>query len=168
MNYDFAYELGGRPQQYRFVYNPTDRAVSSKWIEPFSEIGRTGRSICIADLNLEIAEDNSVIDAWGYFPAEAWLFDAMLRLPKADAGRVFLTNSSALTPGVSLRVPGSEAWKSYLIEGVGWALLCPEPRSKSEIAVQVAEGLICSLTCGRIVGLWLLGETEQRGKESCC
>jgi hypothetical protein len=159
----FTYEFGGPPYPYRFTYSHADRAVSPEWLGPSPPFTRSGLSICVKDLILEIGTDGGVVDAWGYFPSEAWHDHPTLTVPIAEAGRVFVQNSDSLTPGVSARVPGTENWQSFAIAGTNWVHFSSAPHAKSDAHVRVADGFICNLTGGHLVGLWLLVEGNRGG-----
>jgi hypothetical protein len=158
VKFDFTYKFGGQPYPFRFTYRHADRAVSPEWLEALPPLSRSGLSICVRDLILEIGADGGVVEAWGYFPSEAWHNRPGLTVPAAEAGRVFFQGSDSLTPGVSTRIPGTESWQSFAIVGTNWIQFSSAPDAKSDIHVRIASGFICGLASGQIVGLWLLVE----------
>ena len=156
MEIELVVDVVEAPYPCTFVYDDADKAINPQWAVPAPV--RSGHAICAGTLIFDLGTDDNIIDCWGYFPKEQWAAPRVAPIPIAAPGRVCVRASEPLVPGVSPRIEGSEGWSAYSIVGTPWVQFGETLQLESDSDVLVADGFICCLKKGRMVGVWLLIE----------
>ncbi len=151
----FTIQSTPHPYAYSFAYIHKDRAICPNWTNSQSTALKSGLTVCVGNLNLELGEDSQLVECWGYLPSEGWLPLKDQEVPTAEPGRILLHPNISLVPGVSVKLSGTEDWKTFRIEGTYWLKVVREAEEQSEFNVRIAEGFICGVSSGRINALWL-------------
>ena len=127
------------------IYVPSEYSFDMKPI-----VNSALLTIQVNYLNLTVAEDNRIVQVWGYSPYESWEKSSFV-VPESKKGNLMV--ATELEPGFTYGLIKNGEWPIYVNKSTGW--VCLGNFEKKEEAIEFISDCIAVVENGYLVSLWL-------------
>jgi hypothetical protein len=144
----------------KLFYIPNDHAFD---FEPLQVIDIT---LVFDYLQLEFDSDSKLAkQIWGFNPYEGWI-NKKLTVPQICEGGLLIKNQQDIefaieAPGVGITIIGHNQWNTYYDKDSGWICFGDFNTSKTDSAVEFANGIVAVVAHNMSKTLWFKPIFEQ-------
>ncbi len=141
------------------VYDSDEYSLRFTPDSPIQVARRSGTagvtSLAIGTLQVEVAcETRVLLYVWGLHPRGLWQDEALV-IPKMRSGTIRISEPVDLVAAVSLRMPGSEDWRSSYDLSSGWLRIGRCCRECEDHCIMVATDTAFGISSGELMSIWL-------------
>ena len=128
-----------RNTSIKTVYNIEDRSIMSKPESPL----RSGLTVMINYLQLELATNGVIVGVNGYCPHEGWIFKELITIPEAQDILLYYDNINTLSLGSVLSLNDNEKWPVYY--DIHNHILCLDSGQSATIVAEILPDVVLEI-----------------------